>query len=94
MVFAWSLTEVIRYSFYAFSLIGLEPYPLLWLRYTTFFLLYPIGAGSEAFLMYSTLPKTSPLDGNWTPDEYFRGALFLTWWPGEYCYICYHQYHF
>lgn len=84
MVFAWSFTEVIRYAFYAFSLIGFEPYPLLWLRYTTFYILYPIGAGSEAFVNFATLPKTLPFsgDGSWTPVDYVRGALFLIWWPG------------
>ena len=56
MVLSWSLTEVVRYSFYAFSLLGSEPAPLAWLRYTLFYVLYPTGASSEAFLMYSTLP--------------------------------------
>lgn len=32
MVLAWSVTEVIRYAFYAFNVLGLEPYPLLWIR--------------------------------------------------------------
>jgi very-long-chain (3R)-3-hydroxyacyl-CoA dehydratase len=84
MVLAWSITEVIRYPFYAFSLLGFEPYPLLWLRYTTFWILYPLGATSEAILIYSTLPKTSPLDGTWTPDELFRGFCFIIWWPSLY----------
>jgi very-long-chain (3R)-3-hydroxyacyl-CoA dehydratase len=86
MVLAWSATEVIRYLYYAFGLVGFTPRPLTWLRYTTFYLLYPIGAGSEAFLIFSTLPKTSPLpvDGKlpWTPEEYVRGALFAIWGPG------------
>ena len=91
MVFAWSLTEVIRYSFYACSLLGKEPYTLLWLRYTTFFVLYPIGAGSEAFVNYATLPRSNPvpsfsswaLGSVWTPYDCVRGVLFLIWWPGE-----------
>lgn len=89
MVFAWSLTEVIRYSFYAANLLGHEPYALLYLRYTTFYVLYPLGAASEAFVNYSTLPASSPipslgswLRGMWTPADYVRGALFLIWWPG------------
>ncbi|KAF9047269.1 PTPLA-domain-containing protein [Panaeolus papilionaceus] len=91
MVLAWSATEAIRYTFYALNLLGLNPYVLLWLRYTTFFILYPIGASSEAFLNYATLPK-SPLipgwkslfTGIWTSADYVRGALFLIWWPGLY----------
>ncbi|KAI5121580.1 hypothetical protein M0805_000759 [Coniferiporia weirii] len=92
MVFAWSLTEVVRYTFYACSLIGVEPYALLWLRYTTFFVLYPLGAGSEAFVNYATLPRSSPIPSIsawargsvWTPADYVRGALFVIWWPGLY----------
>lgn len=91
MVLAWSLTEVTRYTFYALSLLGSEPHALLWLRYTTFFLLYPLGAGSEAFVNFATLPRASPLPSVggwvrgavWTPYDYVRGVLFLVWWPGE-----------
>ncbi|KAG7085947.1 hypothetical protein E1B28_003475 [Marasmius oreades] len=87
MIFAWSLTEVIRYSFYAFSLTA-PSYPppkfLTYLRYTTFYVLYPLGAGSEAFLNYSSLPNLSPLVGKWSAYDYFRGVMFLIWWPGLY----------
>ena len=90
MVFAWSLTEVIRYSFYAFNLVGKNPYVLLYLRYTTFYILYPLGASSEAFLIYATLPKSSPvpgwlswLQGMWKPADYIRATLFGIWWPGN-----------
>ena len=59
MVLSWSLTEVIRYEFYACTLLGAEPFPLLWLRYTTFYVLYPTGASSEAALIFATLPPLS-----------------------------------
>ncbi|KAL0956284.1 hypothetical protein HGRIS_002442 [Hohenbuehelia grisea] len=91
MVFAWSATESIRYPFYACNLLGYEPYPLLYLRYTTFYALYPLGAGSEAFLIYATLPKSSPIpswqswvQGMWRPADYIRAGLFAIWWPGLY----------
>lgn len=32
MIFAWSLTEVIRYGYYVLSLLKIEFYPLLWMR--------------------------------------------------------------
>lgn len=82
MVLAWSVTEVIRYVYYALSLVGSEPYPLLWIRYTTFYVLYPIGASSEAFLNYSTLPTSSPLS-TWSLHDFFRLAMFIIWWPCE-----------
>ena len=92
MVFAWSLTELIRYPFYGLSLLGYKPYPLLWLRYTTFYVLYPLGAFSEAYLNYLTLPKSSPIPSLqswaygtvWSPYDLFRGVLLLLWPPGEF----------
>jgi len=93
MTLAWSTTEIIRYAFYACSLLNYEPYFLLWLRYTTFYVLYPLGAGSEAFLAFFTLPFgkhfipqfRSMYHGLWTYSEYARAALFVIWWPGESC---------
>lgn len=89
MVFAWSSVEVIRYSFYAFNLTGSNPYILLWLRYTAFYVLYPLGASSEASLIYASLPSSSPipgwqswLKGMWKPADYGRAILFAIWWPG------------
>ena len=32
------------------------PYPLLWLRYTTFVVLYPFGVASELAMVYLALP--------------------------------------
>lgn len=93
MVFAWSVAEVIRYSFYAANLLGYEPYALLYSRYTAFYVLYPLGASSEAFLNYATLPSSSPIpswsswmQGMWKPTDYFRAVLFVVWWPGAFKY--------
>ncbi|WWD04071.1 hypothetical protein V865_002136 [Kwoniella europaea PYCC6329] len=64
MLFAWSLTEVIRYTFYFLSLLNIQSPFVNYLRYTTFIPLYPIGASSEAFLAFSTLPPILPVVGN------------------------------
>jgi hypothetical protein len=62
MILAWSVTEVVRYSFYGFALVlGSAPYPLVWLRYTLFFVLYPLGVGSELALIYACLPDLATL---------------------------------
>ena len=91
MILAWSATEVIRCSFYSCNLLALESYHLFYLRYTTFFVLYPLGALSEAFLIYSTLPGSCPVPGvkswpkgDWKPTDYVRATLFAVWWFGEY----------
>ena len=78
MVLSWSLTEVIRYEFYACTLLGAEPFPLLWLRYTTFYVLYPTGASSEAALIFATLPGRGAA---WGLTDYARAVLFGIWWP-------------
>lgn len=92
MVLSWSLTEVIRYSYYTLSLLTPSPLPsepalLIWLRYTTFYLLYPTGAGSEAFTAFVTLPELSKKawrEGRWDLDAMARFGLFCVWWPGEF----------
>ncbi|KAI9032330.1 tyrosine phosphatase-like protein [Hyaloraphidium curvatum] len=56
MTVAWSITEVVRYSFYAAGLLGGVPAFLNWMRYTFFYFLYPLGAGSEMVLLFKSLP--------------------------------------
>ncbi|KAI9081857.1 hypothetical protein K1719_036119 [Acacia pycnantha] len=54
---AWSISEVIRYSHYAFNCIGSCPSWITYLRYTAFIVLYPLGIGpGEMWLMYQALP--------------------------------------
>lgn len=52
MLVAWSVTEVIRYSYFALSLAQMLPRALTWVRYTTFYVLYPLGITSECMLVY------------------------------------------
>ncbi|PWN54478.1 PTPLA-domain-containing protein [Violaceomyces palustris] len=86
MIFAWSVTEAIRYPFYANQLMGSNAKGLLWARYTTFYLLYPLGAGSEAMLIFSTLPQFLPWNKPtvWSIRDYVFLLLFIIWWPGLY----------
>ncbi|VDC02759.1 unnamed protein product [Peniophora sp. CBMAI 1063] len=83
MVLSWSITESIRYPFYALGLLGSEPRFLLWLRYTTFYVLYPTGAGSEALVCLATLPFNKPIT-KWDFWSYARGGLVLFWVPALY----------
>ena len=64
LMFAWGITEVIRYGFYFFKLLGDVPKVVTWCRYTLFIVLYPLGVSSELFLAYSgfaQLVKENPL---------------------------------
>ncbi|XP_058775127.1 very-long-chain (3R)-3-hydroxyacyl-CoA dehydratase PASTICCINO 2A isoform X1 [Vicia villosa] len=57
LLISWSITEIIRYSFFGFKeAFGFTPSWLLWLRYSTFLLLYPTGISSEVGLIYIALP--------------------------------------
>lgn len=49
---SWSMVEIPRYLFYALSLWDACPYPLLWLRYSLFAILYPTGITGELGCMY------------------------------------------
>ncbi|KZO92599.1 PTPLA-domain-containing protein [Calocera viscosa TUFC12733] len=93
MVLAWSITEVIRYAWYAGNLCNLKLPWLTYIRYTFFYVLYPLGAGSEAFVMFSTLPpivttpqSPAPVLEIWKqqPLAFVRLILFLGWWPSLY----------
>lgn len=62
LIISWSITEVIRYFFFAMKeTFGFAPYWLLWLRYSTFLVFYPTGMFSEAGLILVAMPfmKTS-----------------------------------
>jgi len=54
-VLAWTCVELIRYPFYALTLLGAVPYALKWLRYSAFILLYPAGIYSEVRCMFVSL---------------------------------------
>ncbi|KLJ09388.1 3-hydroxy acyl-CoA dehydratase [Blastomyces silverae] len=53
---AWGITECIRYGYFVVQVWGAAmPRWLLWLRYNTFFVLYPIGITSECTLIYKAI---------------------------------------
>ncbi len=49
---SWALVEVPRYLFYALNILDAVPYPLFWLRYSLFAVLYPTGITGELGCMY------------------------------------------
>ncbi|KAF7189134.1 putative very-long-chain (3R)-3-hydroxyacyl-CoA dehydratase, partial [Pseudocercospora fuligena] len=76
MLVAWSITEVIRYSYFALNLLyGRVPSFLIWLRYNTFFVLYPMGISSECWLVWKAIEpaKSYNLAYQWV----LRGILFV-----------------
>ncbi|KAL0365541.1 UNVERIFIED_CONTAM: Very-long-chain (3R)-3-hydroxyacyl-CoA dehydratase PASTICCINO 2 [Sesamum angustifolium] len=94
LVISWSITEIIRYSFFGFKeAFGFTPSWLLWLRYSTFLLLYPSGITSEVGLIYYALPHMResgkfsirmPNKWNFAFDYYYNALLILGFYvPGS-----------
>lgn len=91
MILAWSSVEVPRYAFYIFAIFTGDstkgpPYPLFWLRYSLFAILYPLGifgeltvcltaAADETF--ESAYPWAPFVYGKLLPVVYFFGSPFM-----------------
>nr|DBA25182.1 TPA: hypothetical protein GDO54_012742 [Pyxicephalus adspersus] len=52
----WTVTEIIRYSYYTFNLLNHLPYFIKWARYNLFIVLYPAGVAGELLTIYAALP--------------------------------------
>ncbi|KAE8725672.1 Very-long-chain (3R)-3-hydroxyacyl-CoA dehydratase PASTICCINO 2 [Hibiscus syriacus] len=87
LVISWAITEIIRYSFFGMKeAFGFAPSWHLWLRYSTFLVLYPTGITSEVGLIYFSLPyiKASekycirmPNKWNFSFDNFYAAILTL-----------------
>ncbi|KAG6002462.1 hypothetical protein E4U21_003028 [Claviceps maximensis] len=82
MLLAWSVTEVIRYSYFALSLAGMLPPVLTWVRYTTFYVLYPLGITSECMLLYAATAPAGRQGGGVAVGVLY--AILAIYVPGSY----------
>lgn len=53
LLIAWSVAEIIRYSYYALNIFSIAPDILVWCRYTFFIALYPMGVTGELLCFYA-----------------------------------------
>lgn len=85
----WSITEVIRYSYYAANLLGPDavPYYLTWLRYSTFWVLYPTGVASEISMIVLSLGEAESVYGAWL--KWVLVVVVATYAPGFYALYTY-----
>ncbi|KAK4123538.1 PTPLA-domain-containing protein [Parathielavia appendiculata] len=82
MLCAWSLTEVIRYTYFALKQVEAVPGWLHWLRYSAFLVLYPVGISSEvAMTLQAAFGPASAL-ASWYP--YALAAVMLSYIPGSF----------
>ncbi|KAJ5129322.1 Protein-tyrosine phosphatase-like PTPLA [Penicillium bovifimosum] len=81
-VTAWGITEVIRYGFFSITLSGNSvPSWWTWLRYNTFYILYPIGISSECMLIYQALGPAGEINPLF---RYALIAILAIYVPGSY----------
>jgi very-long-chain (3R)-3-hydroxyacyl-CoA dehydratase len=88
MLVAWSVTEIVRYGYYAAGQWRPPPRLLTWLRYTLFLVLYPAGVAGEMGCLHRAIPGLERTPG---PDAPFlvRHALhpILRWPLGYYAVV-------
>ncbi|KAL6847908.1 hypothetical protein ACP4OV_022036 [Aristida adscensionis] len=98
LALSWSITEIIRYPFFGLKeAFGVTPSWLLWLRYNTFVVLYPVGLVSEVGLYFVAMPdmKTSETYslrmGNFSFNLFYASALiialYIPGFPHNYIYM-------
>ncbi|GAA5915280.1 enoyl-CoA hydratase PHS1 [Sporobolomyces salmoneus] len=88
MVTAWSFAEIIRYLHYATNLLNVKVPILEWIRYTAFYVLYPVGAGSEATLIYFSAHFAREKFG---PLGYFATIGLTMFWPPALAFMMSHM---
>ncbi|KAE9972166.1 hypothetical protein BLS_004168 [Venturia inaequalis] len=81
MLVAWSTTEVIRYSYFVCLLTGSVPGFMQFLRYNTFFILYPLGISSEMWLVYKSAGPAAERDERL---PYVLYGILCLYVPGAY----------
>ncbi|VAH70319.1 unnamed protein product [Triticum turgidum subsp. durum] len=86
LVISWSITEIIRYSFFGTKeLFGSAPSSLLW--YSSFLVMYPTGISSEVGLIYIALQFIKvrmPNKWNYSFDYFYASILvLLVYVPGS-----------
>jgi very-long-chain (3R)-3-hydroxyacyl-CoA dehydratase len=74
----WSIGEVIRYGYFTLMLSGFTHHFIIWLRYSAFILIYPIGISAEMWLVYKAIGES---DSAWLTAIMY-GELGL-YFPGE-----------
>ena len=82
LLLAWGITECIRYGYFVYTLgLGRVPSWLTWLRYNTFYVLYPLGISSECWLIYLSLDPAAKKEPMY---NMFLRVVLLIYVPGSY----------
>jgi very-long-chain (3R)-3-hydroxyacyl-CoA dehydratase len=84
MITAWGLVEVVRYLYLALNMFGIAPKFLTWLRYSLFYVLYPLGVYGEMKVLFDALPELTSSDyfsvrmpNSWNFEFSFSGYIWV-----------------
>lgn len=98
MCIAWCCAELPRYLFYTLKEITGDankvPFPLFWLRYSVFAILYPIGISGEwivSWLSLGTIEKEGKIDWALGPQNPYN---FVYWHAGVIYFVLFVLYPF
>ena len=84
ILIAWCPTEVIRYTYYVLRTLGKSdsalPPQLIWLRYSSFIVLYPTGVFGELTILWSSLRQVSA-DPFWHPLSILIYVIIFAIYP-------------
>ncbi|EKD14866.1 uncharacterized protein L3040_003917 [Drepanopeziza brunnea f. sp. 'multigermtubi'] len=80
MLVMWSSGEVIRYGYFALMLSGRRPGFLVWLRYSAFVGIYPVGIAAEMWLVWRAIGEPA---SKWVTGIMY-GELLGLYLPGSY----------
>ncbi|USW52758.1 Putative protein-tyrosine phosphatase-like, PTPLA [Septoria linicola] len=86
LLLAWSTADMIRYAYLALNLHGKAPKWLVWLRYSMFYALYPVGIGAEWWLMYRAIESAGE-SSMWLKRVFY--FLLASYVPGAYSMFTY-----
>ncbi|CAG9533308.1 unnamed protein product [Cercopithifilaria johnstoni] len=80
LLIAWSMTEVVRYSYYGLALINAVSNFHTWLRYSLFIVLYPLGVTGELLVILAALPEVSAKKHLSVEMPNIANIGFSFWW--------------
>ncbi|KAK2016845.1 tyrosine phosphatase-like protein [Colletotrichum eremochloae] len=81
LLLSWATADAVRYAYLALNLHGKASSALIWLRYTMFYPLYPVGIASEFWLLYLAVEPARRVSPVLPPLFYFCLCLYV---PGSY----------
>ena len=85
--FAWGITELVRYSLYFLGLFNKQPASLLWMRYSFFIVLYPLGVTGEWLILLTPIVANGIVFNFYTALIVVLLVSYLYYFPMLYKYM-------